>query len=1296
MERLLNTEKCPMSSPEVKLPTGTILFVSNASTELLALRMAVEMLPAGMSVVKGTVPEGVIDAVHSFSDISFIVLRLLGGVKSWTEELTALHTHCMEHDIPLLVFGGEASYDSALETFCNVDPLVCRDCFGYLAYGGAANLSNLLVAVWERLQGKTVTAGPPVSVPMVGYMDLDPVSNDATGGSGAAGNQLAGIDPPRVGIVIYRAQSIVGNTAYIYELARALKACGSQPVGVYTYSLRTMSTMRPSTCDKEGEVIDYGMETVSLLADQDVDAVVVTTMSAGQYDPQTESYDAYPLCRLNVPILQGICSMSTREEFESSSLGLQPLDAAVSVAMPEVDGRITTVPFSFKEVIDEDDIVGTALTAYRCIPDRVERVASIAHNMAKLGKLSSAERRVAIVLSAYPTRLSRIGNAVGLDTPASVVELMKAMSHYGYSLTGIPHSGDDLMHQLAASLSMCPNEYSEYATGLELSGSYPVSLDDPLEYPADNVRESLGGPGLYISKWSMDVQFYMSIFSSLDPELQHQMIDKWGDPRPPSGCFEFPGLDFGNVIVTIQPPRGFGDDPVSIYHSPDLPPTHHYLAFYRWLETVWNADAIIHMGKHGTLEWLPGKGAGLSARCYPDAVLGSVPLIYPFIVNDPGEGIQAKRRSHAIIVDHMVPPLTDAELYGDMAQLESLLDEYAKNQLLDPAKLSQIREEITNLVISGQIHRDIELDENDIVGTDSRGFDEIIPAIDGYLCEIKDVQIRGGLHILGEALTDDAEIDMIMAITRLPQGNIPSLNDAIMRALIKGEAEPGIGRDARDRAKEFARKLLSAMQSNEWRIDSGLLAVKAMDDSADSFVDEVDQYALLEQVARDEEVRVALDWIATRLVPNLRATSGEIDAVLRALDGQFIMPGPSGAPSRGMANVLPTGRNFYSCDPRAIPSKYSYNTGYMLAQSLIDRYRKEEGRYPTSVAIVVWGTAVMRTSGDDIAEALALIGVRPRWDTESGRIIDLEVIPLEELGRPRVDVVLRVSGFFRDAFSNLIAMFNDAVAMVAALDEPTELNPLKSVDANPARVFGPKPGAYGSGVLDYIESGKWVSPDDLGALYLERSSYAYTANRKGGSWMESDVDATYAAQALEQRLLSVDIAAKNQDNREHDIFDSDDYFQEHGGLIAAIRMIKGATPKSYFGDSSVPTQPRVRDLAQEAARVVRTRVVNPKWINAMMTHGYKGAFEMAATVDYMFGYDATAGVIDDWMYNKLVESYVADKKVREFFKRSNPWALASIVNRLLEAARRDMWQPSDEALEALRTGLLEVEGWIEQ
>ncbi|MGH9297628.1 MAG: cobaltochelatase subunit CobN, partial [Acidimicrobiales bacterium] len=436
---------------------------------------------------------------------------------------------------------------------------------------------------------------------------------------------------------------------------------------------------------------------------------------------------------------------------------------------------------------------------------------------------------------------------------------------------------------------------------------------------------------------------------------------------------------------------------------------------------------------------------------------------------------------------------------------------------------------------------------------------------------------------------------------------------------------------------------------------------------------------------RPNGVESVLAWICEWLVPALSATTAETGAILEALDGRHVAPGPSGAPSRGMAHVLPTGRNFYSLDPKAVPSRLSMEVGESLAARLLERHLAEESAYPRSVAIVVWGTAVMRTGGDDIAEALALLGVRPRWSGESGRVEGLEVVPLGELKRPRVDVTLRVSGFFRDAFPHVISLVDEAVTLVAGLEEEAAENPLVGAGAEP-RIFGPAPGSYGSGILPVIESRNWKTDEDLAAVYLAWSGWSY---RRGAMGVP-------AAGALSRRLSATEVAVKNQDNREHDIFDSDDYLQDHGGMVAAIRSLRGGVaPKAVFGDSSDPGRPRVRSLAEEAARVVRSRVLNPKWIGAMQKHGYKGAFEMAATVDYLFGYDATAQVVEDWMYERVTAAYVGDPAVRKFFEQSNPWALRAIAERLLEAASREMWDASKEALATLRQAVLEGEGFEE-
>ncbi|MDQ4070895.1 MAG: cobaltochelatase subunit CobN, partial [Actinomycetota bacterium] len=762
---------------------------------------------------------------------------------------------------------------------------------------------------------------------------------------------------------------------------------------------------------------------------------------------------------------------------------------------------------------------------------------------------------------------------VALDTPASVVDLLHAMRAQGYGVDRVPDDGDALMAELADG-EICGRWAAEEY--LRSSGARRAEVD-----------ETWGPVG------SDDL-----VFAGMD--------------LGPSGRER----EGGGVLVAIQPPRGFGENPIAVYHSPDLAPTHHYLAFYRWLEEAWGAHAVVHVGKHGTLEWLPGKGVGLSAGCAPDAVLGDLPLVYPFVVNDPGEGTQAKRRAHAVIVDHLLPPMTRADTYDELARLEALLDEHAAIAALDPAKLPAIRAQVWDLLVQAEIARDLGVAEQ----PEGDDFDDLVLHVDGYLCELKDAQIRGGLHTLGRPPEGEAELDLILAVTRLPQGDeVPALR------------RPAEGRHDVDAAEAEARSTLAALQSDSWTYDG--------DDPT-------------------------LRWVCDRLVPALRRTTDEVGNTLAALDGRYVPAGPSGAPTRGMAHVLPTGRNFFSVDPKAVPSRLAWDVGRKLADQLIERHVREEGRPPATVGLVVWGTAAMRTGGDDVAEALALLGVRPVWAEESGRVTGVELVPDDELGRPRVDVTLRISGFFRDAFPHVIALLDDAVRLAGFDDDP--------------RIFGSKPGAYGSGILPLLESREWETDDDLAAVYLAWGGWSYGRAAMGAP----------AAEAMQRRFSLIEVAVKNQDNREHDIFDSDDYLQDHGGMVATVRHLTGTNPHAWFGHSADPARPKVRSLAEEAARVVRTRVVNPKWIAAMQRHGYKGAFEMAATVDYLYGYDATAHVVEDWMYERVTDAYVADPAVRKLFEQSNPWALRSISERLLEAHERGLWDASDGALATLRSALL--------
>ncbi|MEV4545336.1 cobaltochelatase subunit CobN [Micromonospora echinaurantiaca] len=1218
-----------------------ILLLSTADTDLLAARAS------GADYRLANPARVAVDAVPALLDgVHLAVVRLLGGRQAWPDGLATV----LASGVPTVVLGGEPVPDAELMAASTVPSGVATEALAYLVEGGPANLAQLARFLSDTVLLTGEGFAPPAPTPAHGLY----------------GEHPADPDRPTVGIVFYRAHALAGNTAFVDTLAAAVDAAGGNPLPVFCGSLR-------------GLTADAGP--LRLLAG--CDALLVTVLAAGGTvaadacgGGDEDAWDVGALAALDVPVIQALCLTSTRQQWAGSDAGLSPLDAAMQVAVPEFDGRIITVPFSFKR-IDADGLSG-----YVADPERAARVAGIAVRQARLRRLPNARKRVAVVLSSYPTKHSRVGNAVGLDTPASAVRLLAALADAGYHLGDAPppDDGDALIHALIAA----GGHDVEWLTPEQLAAA-------PARVPGERYRRS---------------------FDQVPAELRERMREHWGEPPgelyTDGGDIVLAGLRFGNVVLLIQPPRGFGENPIAIYHDPDLPPSHHYLAAYRWLATPvadggFGADAVVHLGKHGTLEWLPGKGLGLAAGCAPDAVLGDLPLVYPFIVNDPGEGTQAKRRAHAVVVDHLVPPMARAETYGDLARLEQLLDEYATVQALDPAKVPTVRAQIWALVRAAELHHDLHTEQ--MPGEDD--FDDFVLHLDGYLCEVKDVQIRDGLHVLAAAPTGEPRVNLVLAVLRAPQvwgGRyaLPGLRQALAaaygldeQALLAAPGErltppaaltdivdgpAGTAADAVDLIEALARRLVVGMETLGWAPDK-----------VDAVVEEVAGRAVPDAAA-------VLRFAATELVPRLDRTTDELAHTLAALDGRFVPPGPSGSPTRGLVNVLPTGRNFYSVDPKAIPSRNAWDVGVALADSLLARHLADTGEYPRSVGLTVWGTSAMRTQGDDVAEVLALLGCRPTWDDRSRRVTGVEVVPLAELGRPRIDVTVRISGFFRDAFPHVVALLDDAVRLVAALDEPAGDNHVRAhVTADlaehgderraTARIFGSKPGAYGAGLLPLIDARNWRSDADLAEVYAVWGGYAYGRG----------LDGREARADMERSFARIAVAVKNQDTREHDIVDSDDYFQYHGGMVAMVRHLTGASPAAYVGDSALPHDVRTRTLGEETRRVFRARVVNPKWIAAMRRHGYKGAFELAATVDYLFGYDATAGVVDDWMYEHLAAAYVFDETTREFLERSNPWALRGITERLLEAADRGLWaEPDPATLDRLRETYLASEGDLEE
>jgi cobaltochelatase CobN len=1258
--------------------SAPIVFITSADTDIQVLASAWAHLPQEFPEVRAVnllalQQQLTIDtyAEEVLEKAQVIVVRLLGGVGYWPYGLEVVQEIAARTGAMLILLPGDDKPDTALFSRSTLPLAEVNQVWRYLIEGGIENIKQLLYFLANRCLGRNFQVQMPQVVEkcdLYGFsfdsLDLIPPSKGGDmsdlkvpllkGDLGGSQLTQPTNQSPKVGLIFYRAHYLSGNTKAIDALCQALADRGLTPVPVFISSLR----------DPEVQAM-----LLNLFQPQDTPPirVLLNTTSFSLISPKP-LYPASPTAddgtelwqQLNVPVLQVIFSGGDIEQWSAQQRGLSPTDTAMNVALPEVDGRIITRAVSFKAVQSQHPVLQTEVLGYEPLADRVSFVADLAQRWVKLAETPVPDRRVALILANYPNRDGRLANGVGLDTPASCVELLRSLQQQGYAVENIPANGDELITWLTQGITNDRELNSIRSTAQTLA-------------------------------W----QDYQLFFQSLPAEVQTAMQARWAD-HSVTQDYPIAGIQFGNVFVGIQPSRGYDQDPTLNYHAPDLEPTHEYLAFYRWLRQDFGADAIVHVGKHGNLEWLPGKSVALSQTCYPEIALGAMPHFYPFIVNDPGEGAQAKRRAQAVIIDHLTPPMTRAELYSDLQTLENLVDEYYEAMTLDPSRMKALREKIVELLAASNLDRDlgITLSPESLKQGWATFEEEVLTYLDRSLCELKEAQIRDGLHILGQCPSDVQLRDLIAAIARHPQAGRMGLTRAIAE-------DSGLGFDP---LMDDPAMVLDG----PWRnVGQG---IEAIEQFAAGIIETVICESSASQNRGDMikvgiETQKELDWIATELYPNLQKTTQEITALLHGLNGGYIASGPSGAPTRGRSEVLPTGRNFYSVDIRAVPTESAWDVGRKAAEVLVERYTQENGEYPRSLGLSVWGTATMRTGGDDLAQALALIGVRPVWDGASRRVVDFEILPLAVLGRPRVDVTLRISGFFRDAFPNLIDLFNRAVLAVAALDEPAAMNPIatnaqteveqwqaagfateQAIERSTYRVFGSKPGAYGAGLQGLIESQNWTDDRDLAQAYLNWSGYAYTGVGEGRS-----VPEVYA-----QRLEQMQIVLQNQDNREHDILDSDDYYQFQGGMTAAVRHISGDNPTVYFGDNSFTENPKVKSLKEEIAKVYRSRVVNPKWIDGVKRHGYKGAFEMAATVDFLFAYDATTHCVEDHMYQGVAEAYLFDDETLKFIQTSNAWAARDMSERLLEANQRGLWgTASPETLDRLRTIALAAEGEIE-
>jgi|TARA_B110000881_G_scaffold130994_1_gene115204 cobaltochelatase CobN len=1202
-----------------------------------------------------------------------VMVSLLGGASYWDYGFQRLQVwQQAKPGRQLILVPGDDAPDPELTLASSCEPAACQLVWQYLRQGGVGNGINLLRLLSQDLLNHSPAASsangelqwqPPAELPQaliyqpgIAQASLMDWQNNTT----SQGLQNA----PVVALLFYRSHLQSGNTRMFDGLMASLVEQGMNPIALALTSLKD----------------PHALALVNHTLKQTNTQLVLSSLGFASNKVDAPSLSSAPTqfnlpIKGDIPVLQLVLSSTTSQAWREHKQGLRSRDIAMQVVLPEMDGHVLTRAISFKSMGYYSKLCQINLVGYELEPERAKFVARLAKGYCSLGHKANHNKRIALILANYPTKDGRIGNGVGLDTPQSAINVLQAMQDAGYVIDTVPENGNALIEALLESVTNNPNTLH------------------------------------HLPCWqSIDAAAYLEHFAELPEACQQAVWQRWGspeqDPKFRQGRIMLAGLRLGETFVGIQPARGYNLDLSANYHDPDLVPPHSYLAFYFWLRHSYQVDAVIHLGKHGNLEWLPGKGLALSDECWPDVALGPMPHFYPFIVNDPGEGAQAKRRAQGVIIDHLMPPMARAETYGELVDLETLVDELYQATGLDAGRELWLREQIVATLASSHVKQELGLTANT---TES----QMLAELDTYLCDIKEAQIRNGLHILGQLPAIDELSETLVALLRLPRGEANE-ERGILHNLALDLGLKGYDPLATDVSPWLGPKpaLLVQQSDNLWR--SSMDTRERLESLALNLVNE---YLLSPQPNNISDLATTLPFTSEQLnyaksiilVALEDSAVRETQALIQGLAGQAVEPGPSGAPTRGRLDTLPTGRNFFSLDNRSVPSAAAWALGQRSAQALIERHLQEHGDYPTQLGLSVWGTATMRTGGDDIAQAFALMGIKPVWAVGSQRVTDFEIIPAMLLGRPRVDVTLRVSGFFRDAFPNVMKLYDAAVQALAQFDEPGSSTDAMSGNGNtirqnieqrqaqleaqgvsPAdaqrqasyRVYGSKPGAYGAGLQGLIDERCWAERADLADAYLNWGGYAY-GNQVG--------DGVAAHSHFKHRLSQLEAVVQNQDNREHDILDSDDYYQFQGGMTNAVTSFSGQIPAVYHSDHSNPSAPKIRTLKEELNRVLRSRVLNPKWISAMQRHGYKGAFEMAASVDYLFAYDATTDLIADYQYEQVSNALIFATDNQQFMRDNNPAALEEMTERLLEACQRGMWQEPGEYQQSLQDLLLDLD-----
>jgi len=1122
----------------------------------------------------------------------------------WDELIPLLRS-----DIPIISFG----YDQSFWSLSTVPLPVTAAVSAYATHGGVENYRLMIRLLRSVAEGRDPEITPPVPLPWEGIYHPDSPEPFLT-------IHDYRIWRPRrhsslVGIVFSRTYWANGDTIVIDALIREIEAF-ADVITIFCLSGGDVSLgARPGP-----EVAEewFGREAGVILNCQPVFRSGDPGAAEGCFQ------------NLDVPVIHPLLLYhQSREEWLESPLGLPPMELAWSVALPEMQGMIEMLPFG-----SEEDGIGI----HDPIPERIRRITGRLRSWLSLREKPASERKIVFILHNKPCSSveATVGAGAHLDTLESTARILQAMKAEGYQVTP-PADGKELIDTILERKAISDFRWTTVASIVRSGGTLAL----------------------------IDGDRYQEWFDELDPSVREKMIRAWGTPPgeeidgiPPAMVYQdrilITGVSYGNAVVCVQPKRGCAgsrcDGSVcKLLHDPDVPPTHQYFATYRWLEREFGADAFIHVGTHGNLEFLPGKSAAPSGRCFPDIMVGTVPHLYIYNADNPPEGTIAKRRAAATLVNHMQTVMQASGLYGEMKELESLLEEYRRAENADPARAHSLQHMIIDAVTAAGLAGETMMP----FGHD--GFSAFVGRIHETLSRIASSRIPDGMHIFGERPEGEQCTGFIHEAARF--------DDALSLALY--------GSGYRD------------------------LSAPEREAAGYAFVDAILQGASEEDAAiaacgrpplPETSVRIGL---AAELIRDLRQgieDSDEIGSLLHGMAGGFIRPGPSGLITRGRPDILPTGRNFYSLDPATVPTKAAWMVGKKLADGLIGRYLADQGAYPRSVAMYWQSTDLMWADGEQFAQIMHLIGVEPIW--RSGKVVSFRIIPVADLGRPRIDVIIRVSAILRDCFFSAIELLDRAFMAVAALDETDEENPVRAdarISGTTRRLFSSRPGTYGNGVNLAVFASAWRDEKDLADIFIEWNSYSYgdgdagTESQEGFSSLLSTVQATFNKTATD----------------EYDLTGCCCYFGTHGGMTAAARHLSGREIESYYGDTRTPSQVEVRTLAAEIRRVVRSKILNPAWIEGMKQHGYKGAGDIAKRVGTIYGWEASTAMVDDQIFDDITRTFVMDEENRAFFRENNPFALEEIGRRLLEAESRGLWNPDPEVAEGLRDAYLETEGWLE-